>query len=316
MSLQQKVDKKIHVIDDGEARLEAALRAFDGDLLQRLLDLLKKLDQEGGVFKPTGRNITTVSGFIKEVVAAMRNPQYIDAINDYLARFEQVLQINYSIAETLTGKKVPVSSLVNAELKRIVGELKDTLTNYKNIDRAVRLPIQQQLYRHVVFGSSFVEAESVLRSFFSTNPGKLGHMQRWAGQLAKDALNGFDGAVNWEITKETGLDGFRIVGSLIDTSRQTCRHMVTAPASVTTTSKTGAVTTSGNMFADLAVGPGMYRIADIPIIIARSQGLPGWNPNTTPATYFQYRNGYQCRHQLIPFLLGAAKQKKQVEELN
>jgi hypothetical protein len=313
--VQALINEKIKVIDDGEARLAEVLKALDEGLLDNLLDLLRKLDQEGGNFTATNRNIELLTTFARAVRQVMTGPEYVDTVNDYLAKFDRVVELSYDIVRELSGKKVPISSVVNQAMKELVADLKDALTNYKNIDRAVRMPIQQQLYRHVILGSSFRETETALRTFFKSDPGEYGHMARWANQLTRDALNGLDGMVNYNIAKETELDGFRFVGSLIDTSRKTCRHMVMSPAPVVSIVKKETVTEQ-NIFADLSMGPGMYRIADIPIIIERSQNLPGWNPNTTAATYFQNRNGYGCRHQVIPFLLAAAKQRKIIEQLN
>jgi hypothetical protein len=321
--LQELLDRKISAIDNADSLLEKALQAMDRNLFDRLMELLTQLDQKNGLFVNSQRNINLLSTFARAVQMAMTAPGYKDTVNDYLHQFGVVKEINYEMVQTVAGKEIPVSDAVNATMKNMIDTITDVLTDYKNIDKAVRVPLQQILVRHVTLGSSFKEAEYQLREFMKTDEEGLGHMGRWAGQITKDAIMAVDGEINWAIVGQTGLDGFRIVTGLQDNSRKTCVHMVLAPAAVVTTKtkgkgaqKTTTTTTENNIFADIALGRSMYRIADIPIIIERSKDLPGWNKNTTATTYFRFRNGYRCRHMFIPFKLGVPKQRKQIEKLN
>ncbi len=129
--------------------------------------------------------------------------------------------------------------------------------------------------------------------------GKGGLFRRYAGQVATDSLNGYDGAVNDVIRDSFQLDGFRYVGSLIDDSRQNCIELVNG---------------SGE-FEKFAIRPGTYRTEDLQAIIDIAKYRPGWNPATTTQTFAQYRGGYRCRHQVIYFRLKPEENEKVKKQL-
>jgi hypothetical protein len=94
--------------------------------------------------------------------------------------------------------------------------------------------------------------------------------------VSRDALYGYDGAVNDRIRGQYGLNAFRYVGSIVEDSRPHCRAWVRE-----------------RVLNRDYLEPYIQRL--------HAQGNPdGFRAQTTFDNFAQYRGGWNCRHQAIP----------------
>lgn len=85
------------------------------------------------------------------------------------------------------------------------------------------------------------------------------------------------------IIKEYEMPYFKFINNKVGDTRQNCKEMV---------DKTG-------LLGELAIKRKVYRVEDIPKIIAIASKRQGWDDSTTVDNYFEKRNGYNCRHFII-----------------
>ena len=85
-------------------------------------------------------------------------------------------------------------------------------------------PVKKILYENVMQGKSQSAAKKSLHDYIVGNKklNKLGRLEKWSGQIARDTLNQYDGAVNDMVREEFDLNGFKYIGSLVKDSRPQC----------------------------------------------------------------------------------------------
>ena len=153
-------------------------------------------------------------------------------------------------------------------------------------------PVRNELFKNIVAGTNSVDVEQALRNMIEGDSVKLGGLSKHVGQVARDALNQYDGTVNARIAEEFGLDAFQYVGSLIEDSRSQCRRWVAKE-----------VLLKENLPSEISW--------------ANNNGQ-GMIPGTNAENFAVFRGGYNCRHQAIPFKLTSREKerlnKKEEEE--
>lgn len=204
-------------------------------------------------------------------------------VPDYVEDFDELERLNRAIySGLLTPAEAATLSRLNfsAERTYLRDEVIRSLTSLEGLRTNVVLPVRKILYRGITFRTPIREIESQLRTEILSKDSSS-RLLRYSRQVTQDAVSQFDGAINDRIRDDLQLDGIVYVGSLIKTSRSNCRELVQG---------------SGR-FGDLAVEPGMYRVADLPKIVDRARGRSGWNEACTPETFAQFRGGWGCRHE-------------------
>jgi hypothetical protein len=127
---------------------------------------------------------------------------------------------------------------------------------------------------------------------------------RYLTQITRDSINQYDGTIQQKVSEEIGLDGFMFVGSVQDNSRPGCVHMTGIPEPVNIcvgSGKNRKCTLTANRFQDIALESGGFRKSDIGLIIQRNKNDKGWDPDTTEENYYSKRNGFNCRHFVVPY---------------
>ena len=124
-------------------------------------------------------------------------------------------------------------------------------------------------------GTPSTQLKTELHDFIIGQKGKMGQLERWSGQITRDALSQYDGAVNDMVREEYNLNAFRYIGSLVTDSRPQCIRWVQKKV--------------------LRYDELTKELAD-----PRNRGqIPGTNKDN----FGTYKGGYNCRHQAIPFRL-------------
>lgn len=289
MSLRSLLGKRGRLVGEADQALLDQMAKVERELLAAVRETLQRYTVRGRL-QMDGSETELFRELNKSMDRILKNSNYIDAVQRFLPNFDEVekraLEF-YKEAIPPNLKSLPLS----AERKFLIEEITRSLLSAQSITTNITRPIQKILFRNITFGSDLRAAEDQLRKFIQGEPGKRGYLTRYVGQIAKDTISQYDGLINQKIadTYKEDLDGFVYAGALVDASRDNCIELVTG---------TGA-------FSDLAIEPGLYRVADIPQIIQRAEGRPGWIPGTNASNFFQNRGGYNCNHQVIPVVLSS-----------
>ena len=317
--------EKLQALDSGEAELTDSLSKIERKIVESLRGYLNEMDRENGrlILNANNRRILVraANELDKIVKKDWRNPT-----EEYLSTFDKVDAINSELYSELGVRSIRNQITPAKEL--IVEGIANRLGSPKQFANELTAPIKQILSKNVLIGSTFKDAELELRTFIQTTIDQaeltgvpevsLGHLNRYAKQITRDALNQYDGTVKQKIQQDLNLTHFRYVGSIIFTTRSNCRHMVSRDEIVGEPKGSGKkqrIEQVANRFADLRQDDGGYLVADIPTIIERSKGKSGWDPDTTPENYFVKRGGFNCRHEAIPYLYNSRRAQRALRTL-
>ncbi len=213
--------------------------------------------------------ISTDKGYNKEIGTYLRDFDKIEVLNKELHESFNKLNISEVLKLASKEKGVVTSKVATG----IVGEIKKNLTG--NAMREVfTKQVQKTVFDNLILGTPFSEARAHLSDFIRGSKDKLGQLERWSGQITRDALNQYDGQINAMVAEEYGMNAYRYTGSLITDSRPQCVRWVNKK---------------------------ILKIDELDkeLSWARNSGT-GMIPGTNKQNFAQYRGGYSCRHSATP----------------
>ncbi|GAF75509.1 unnamed protein product, partial [marine sediment metagenome] len=212
-----------------------------------------------------------------------RNVGYRSEIRKYMTNFDVMDKLNTKIHRGLNKIDIKgVIKLANKQKRELVGKTVGNVLSEVNrfpqnmlgdeMREQFTKPVKKILYENIMQGKSQSAAKKALHDYIVGQKGKIGQLERWSGQIARDTLSQYDGAVNDMVRKEFDLNGYRYIGSLVRDSRPQCirwRRMKELPMAI------------------------------LPAELANPSNR-GQIPGTTKDNFGTYRGGYNCQHSAIP----------------
>jgi hypothetical protein len=286
MSLSQISRQKAAIIRDADRNLAAQMKRVEKGLTSSILKKLERFEMANGRLSTRSNTNTELLAKTQSIIKrSLNETKYYDAIKGYLSNFDEIAALNQQAAQIIAGRSIQAST-VNALKKIEIDRIATNLVKPQGVQANIVDDIQRLLFRHVTTGIAYEDAKVEIVNLIQGVDGRQGLVERYSGQIARDSINRYNGSINNVMQAEFELDGFRYVGSLIETSRNACELLVEG---------TGVM-------ADY-MREGAYRISDLPEIIEKLKGMSGWNPETTPTNFFELRGGFNCRHEAIPIKL-------------
>jgi hypothetical protein len=288
-SLSELIEDLEGLIQRSDDQLAKSMSRVQIELFKEIKDILRSFQDQNFRLSNPNSDLTLYNELRRRLSAVFTQSDYIPGIERYLASFDTLEPLSKELITT--GANRGVKSAINAlntgvERELIAGQIANQLIKPTSIENAFIQPLQRLLYNSVQGNSTYAQAEAAFRDILITIPEKKqGFVRRYVTQLTRDGLNQYNGSINQKAVNEVGLNAFQYVGSLLaKDSRVNCIELVNG---------SGA-------FEQFAIGNRLYRIADLPEIIAIAENRPGWIEGTTPQTFFINRGGYNCRHRAIP----------------
>jgi hypothetical protein len=100
----------------------------------------------------------------------------------------------------------------------VVSQLKSlSFEGFKNIGNEYLEVLSKQIYEATLSGATFAESVNVVKAAVG------GRLARYGNQLVHDSLMQFNRSVNVALAKEAGIEKWKYVGSLVESSRPFCR---------------------------------------------------------------------------------------------
>ena len=228
---------------------------------------------------------TAVNRFEKRLSDAIeKNVSYKSEIRKYMTNFDKMDILNSKVHKLLN--KINISGviklankqkreLVGGTVEKVVGEIGRFPENMLGDEMRQQFtkPVKKVLYQNIMQGKPQSAAKKALHNFIVGEKGKIGQLERWSGQIARDTLNQYDGAVNDMVRKEFDLNGFKYIGSLVKDSRPQCKKW----------KRMGVI---------------RYDQLDKEISWAYSYGK-GMIPGTNKDNFGTYKGGHKCAHQAV-----------------
>jgi len=286
MSLQQISREKAQIIRNADSQFSEQMKRVEDRLVKTIKQKLSQFEMANGKLSTRSKTNTELLARMQSITKrALNESKYYDYVKNYLGNFDKIADLNQKAAQIIVGQTIQAST-VNAFKKIEIDRIAKNLVKPDGVQANIVDDIQRLLFKHVTTGISYEDASLEIVNLVQGVNGKQGLVERYSSQIARDSINRYNGTINNVLAAEFELDGFRYVGSLIETSREACNYLVEG---------------SGPM--EQFMRDGAYRIVDLPEIIEKLKNMSGWNPETTPTNFFELRGGFNCRHEAIPIKL-------------
>jgi len=268
------INRITNVIDTSSDSVVDGMGGVENQIYRVLLEELNNVSGRNGVMELGEGGVETLLRIESRIRDAVSRSNYGARVVQYLKSFDQVLNLNGQLFAGTAD--MGLNNIRNAAVRFTAEKLLDS-----GINSNFYKPIQDIIYKYAATGGSVQQAQQELSVFVLGDQEKLGTLQRYVGQVARDSISQYDGAINQKISKELGLNGVMYVGSLITDSRAQCRKWV------------GMRTISNKVLEqeiEWAERGGTYE----------GKQATGWISGTTIDSFLINRGGYNCRHRAIP----------------
>lgn len=266
--------RNIAVAENLEKKLLKGVKEIQAEIAKAVNDLIKEFEIKNGRFVPESDFPFIIATLNRRMAEIIRNSKLESEVLKFIDDFDLIDKNIKLLQSGLNGIRVP-SEIFNNQRAWVIDQTVNSLLE-SNISTKFIQPVKTILYNRVAFGGSVVDAERQLREIINGNRGELGVFERWVGQVARDAVNEYQGGINAQIAVQFDLHDIRYVGGLVEDSRKQCVRWV---------EELGGYIPADRLQAE--------------IDWAYESGS-GMKPDTTPGNFPQKRGGYNCTHIAIP----------------
>lgn len=268
--IQKQVDDALNAFGD-------SLSSIEKKMLREIELLIKDLDlDKSGKIKITSANLKKVTSISKKLEKIVLNKRYTKEVGSFIHAFRENSQLQDKMYRHT--KTAAMSALENLSIDMVA----DSLTE-SGVRANIVNPVKKMLVQNVSSGSNYSDLISQLREMLTPDDGQ-GMVTKYVKTYALDSINTFSASYNTIISELGGYEWFTYTGSLIETSREFCEHMVKKK---------------------------YFHVSEIPKILkgeidghkcdlSNKTGLPhGMKSETNKDNFHQLRGGWNCGHQII-----------------
>lgn len=214
------VDKSINGFMDGVPKIQ-------DNIYKEILTLTKelKLDSRGNI-KNTIDNYKILANLRQRLEKVVFTGEYKKLSKDLLKSFEQIDKVtNDYFAMFATSP----SSTTEDILKILRDESISRTATYlgqSGVNANVLNKVQEILQTNISSGGSYADFQKQMKVFMLGDAENLGVLQRYANTIVVDGVNTYSRTYMNLITEDLELEWYVYTGSLLETSREWCKHMV------------------------------------------------------------------------------------------
>lgn len=266
--------QRLDIISTADGQLGKGIRSTQALIFKEILDKILGFDTEGGKFIPTNRNIRLINELETTIRRIVLNSKYQTNVTKYLRNFDRIKAANISLQKGLgfNVKNIGLTRVQKAIEKQTIANLLGA-----GMDANFVSPVKQNILESVINGSSIQDATDSLRLFVRGDKQRLGLLDRYVSQTARDSISQFDGNIQTTIANKFNLTSWTYEGSLISDSRAQCRRWVGM-----------GILEAKNFQREINWG---------------FNNGTGMIPGTEPSTFPSFRGGFNCRHAMTPVSL-------------
>ena len=190
------------------------------DVKEYLLQLIKD-----GKLSLDNKELTQLTLNIQaEILKSIDKTGYYEGIKQYKSTLTTVERIIVEQYAEITGVAVGEVVFNNKFRNNVLKSLDNHLLGRAFLADIVQ-PMRDVIVQQALLGLDYEQATKIISDYIDKNglQKKLKRVQ--AGQVGRDILNQYDGAIQNEIRKKYDFDGFRYIGGLVEDSRPVCTKL-------------------------------------------------------------------------------------------
>lgn len=285
------------ILDDITQAIEREINSFDAKvpaiekrIYRKVIELLSDLEVKNGKVTNSTANIAKIGKLKTEIQNLILDKNYIKSTKNFLVAFDAIEQLQVSYFASLSvdiGRGKLLSSIKNDSVNYTAKQLTEAGVNEK-----VMPGIERILRTNILQGGSVADMIEQFREYLTTTVDEsgnksLGALQKHTKQITTDSLNQFSANYNETISQDLGFKWRMYTGSLLETSRPWCVHMVKK--------KYVHESELNTVITDHIDG---VKICSDQIPCSKKTGLPsGMIKDTNASNIANRRGGWQCGHQ-------------------
>lgn len=223
-------DKLAKIVKELNEAIHAAVNKFNTAIpgIQDLIysdmeNIVKDLDVKDNTIINSVKNIKAIGSLKTKINRIVLNPDYKEAIKEYLKAFGEVSKLNKQYFNELVGdngREAVLNAIKESSIQLAVESLTES-----GITANVTEEIQNILKTNITGGGSYNDLLKQLRDGILTNSKGLGYLERYTKQITTDTLNQYNRQYTQSVTADLDLEWFMFTGSLLETSREWCERM-------------------------------------------------------------------------------------------
>jgi hypothetical protein len=263
--------------------IERTVKASENNIIQSLVNaILEIVAVRDGVILQDGSNTETINQLSRLVKDAFEKSGYNSDISNFVSDFDKVESEVILVHKELNNIDVSPNT-ISAVKREFVGTTIDSLAK-SGVNQQFFIPIRKLLYININQGARLTEVETALRRTIK------GRLNRWVGQVARDAVFGYEGQSHAAIKEKYGMNGYRYTGPLVTDSRGQCYKWVEMREMPDSIIKSEIAWAKNKNSSYTPKGGKSIRVS-------------GMKPSTNASSFAQDRGGYNCRHRAIPIFI-------------
>lgn len=222
--MHEVLERNIFLADKAEKRIIRDSAAVEREIWKLIKELLNDFDVKGGKYVSDETAKRLLSQLNKKLQQLIGETKFYDNISEFLTDFDQVEANLKAAHQDLNGVNVSnkiLSSQKDWAIENTTRFLRRAQINVKFIE-----PVKRALYTRVNYGASVTNTEAYLRQMILGTDSKNGILNRWMGQVARDAINQYEGVINQQIKVSYDMDATRYVGPILLDTRPQCLRWV------------------------------------------------------------------------------------------
>lgn len=273
----------LDAMSEAERNLLNTIKKIEAGLFEELIQFFDTVSMTGGKLSSSPKAEMFLLSLETRIRTALTKAGYDAEVMKFTRRFGQIDENVKRLHDYMNGINITASQM--DPIRRV--EVANTIDKLlgAGISKDFVAPVRQALYRSVQFGTSFTDAEKLLRNYVTSTQGADSRLLRYVKQVSRDSIAQYDGALQAKIAQDLGLNARRYIGSLIVDSRAQCVKWATK-----------GIIKNEDLAEEIrwAMNGGTFQVG------LRMKKCAGMNPDTTVETFDIYRGGYNCRHRSIP----------------
>lgn len=277
MPTQQEFLKTINGAIDN---FQAAIPAVQKLIYEKLEPLIKELETRNGKLVNNLHNLKLIGQIKNALQKIVVSPDYKNAVNTFIDSFQEISDMQAQYFSQFVAKYKPAKVLPLIKELAVETTINDLIG--QGMKASVVDPITDIITQNITTGGRYADFNQQLRNEILNNGAGDGSMLRYTRQITTDAINQYAAQNAAAIAQDLDFEWMEYVGSLINTSREFCVHLVE------------------KRWIHKSELPGIIKgmIDGHQCKLSKRTKLPlGMIPDTTPENFNIRRGGYLCGHQ-------------------
>lgn len=220
-SLEELIQQKLSRLESIPENFVNNVSKEQANIYKAILVKLDSLERKKGVIKVTKKNIKVASEISTDLTKTLSSGEYKTFVKEFIGEFDQQANINSKILKQEVSD-VFISDKTELILNNYKAIATEILISSSVLTNVLSAPIKTEIEKAVLNGLSISELTENIRSITMGTPEQLGRLERYANQIAYDAVATSDRAYTKSISEDNGIEFYRYAGGLIRDTRTFC----------------------------------------------------------------------------------------------